>query len=152
MRDREETIAHEMRYCQHYDPAGRFMTGGKQPHGKCKAGIVYDEAFPDYKVPCVNGFLGKGENSQEQQRQLCPQWIQRTREMGEARYDEIDEAMSAMKKVGPVVAEWRKKPPRGKNETIKCPACGGNLQLSQSSYNGHVHGKCWTVGCVSWME
>lgn len=31
-------------------------------------------------------------------------------------------------------------------------ACGGKLHLSQSSYNGHVHGKCETPDCVSWME
>jgi hypothetical protein len=28
----------------------------------------------------------------------------------------------------------------------------GWLHLSQSAYNGHVHGKCETDDCVSWME
>jgi len=33
-----------------------------------------------------------------------------------------------------------------------CPVCDGKLHLSHSSYNGHVHGRCETEGCVSWME
>lgn len=28
----------------------------------------------------------------------------------------------------------------------------GRLHLSQSSYNGHVHGRCETDDCVRWME
>lgn len=54
--------------------------------------------------------------------------------------------------VTPVVSEWRRKPPTGKQEVIECPACKGRLHLSQSAYNGHVHGHCETQGCVSWME
>ena len=38
-------------------------------------------------------------------------------------------------------------------ETVDCPACKtGQLHLSIARYNGHVHGKCSTEGCVSWME
>ncbi len=37
---------------------------------------------------------------------------------------------------------------------IDCPACGGTecLSFSRSSYNGHIHARCATDGCVSWME
>lgn len=36
---------------------------------------------------------------------------------------------------------------------MACPVCKtGKLQYSRSSYNGHVHGKCETPGCVAWME
>lgn len=38
------------------------------------------------------------------------------------------------------------------SETVECPACKGRLHLSISAYNGHVHGRCGTAGCVSWME
>lgn len=36
---------------------------------------------------------------------------------------------------------------------IACPCCdGGKLRYSVASYNGHMHGRCSTQGCVSWME
>lgn len=53
-----------------------------------------------------------------------------------------------------VASAWRvkPKPAQDRYEVIECPICRGKLHLSQSSYNGHVHGKCETEGCVSWME
>ena len=53
-----------------------------------------------------------------------------------------------------VAAEWRvkPKPKQDRRGVVECPACKGKLHLSQSSYNGHVHGNCETTGCVSWME
>lgn len=41
---------------------------------------------------------------------------------------------------------------RGVRGTIECPKCGARLHYTISSYNGHVHGKCETQGCVSWMQ
>ena len=36
---------------------------------------------------------------------------------------------------------------------IPCPArCGGTLRYTVASVNGHMHGRCSTNGCVSWME
>lgn len=36
---------------------------------------------------------------------------------------------------------------------MKCPVCNeGELRYSRASYNGHVHAKCSTQGCVAWME
>lgn len=36
---------------------------------------------------------------------------------------------------------------------IPCPCCeSGELRYSVASYNGHMHGRCSTAGCVSWME
>lgn len=53
-----------------------------------------------------------------------------------------------------VASAWRVKPKplKDRREVVKCPVCKGKLHLSQSSYNGHVHGKCETKGCLSWME
>lgn len=53
-----------------------------------------------------------------------------------------------------VASEWRVKPKPAENRTgvVECPICKGRLHLSQSSYNGHVHGKCETQDCVAWME
>lgn len=41
---------------------------------------------------------------------------------------------------------------QGEAEVVACPVCGGRLHLTQSAYNGHVHGKCSTPDCVNWME
>lgn len=66
---------------------------------------------------------------------------------------EIAASMDRMRVVMTAIADWRKAKPRGKQTVIDCPTkCGGKLHLSQSSYNGHVHGQCTTDGCVSWME
>jgi len=36
---------------------------------------------------------------------------------------------------------------------MDCPICKtGKLKYSRSSYNGHVHARCSTEKCVSWME
>lgn len=36
---------------------------------------------------------------------------------------------------------------------MPCPVCNrGTLRYSRAGYNGHVHGKCSTDGCVAWME
>jgi len=53
-----------------------------------------------------------------------------------------------------VASKWRVKgkPATNRSEVVECPACKGRLHLSQAAYNGHVHGKCETDGCVSWME
>ena len=61
--------------------------------------------------------------------------------------------MDRMQIVQVGIADWRKAH-KGKSasEVVECPACNGKLHLSISSYNGHVHGKCETAGCVSWME
>lgn len=170
--DVEEMVEWTMKYCQHYDPAGVTMIGGKEPHGFCKAGVVYLDQFgrapiEDTAQHIKSGLGGYyasagifqrmcctkgGEHSEDEQRAACPKWLRATREQGVARFNELNESTDRMRKVMPVVAVWRKKPPRGKAEVIECPACKGRLHLSQSSYNGHVHGRCETDGCVSWME
>ena len=35
---------------------------------------------------------------------------------------------------------------------IPCPACETTLHLTHAAINGHVHGRCETAGCVSFME
>ncbi len=146
--DREDTIAFEMSYCQHYTPKTIFGWGGGKATGLCGAGVCYAEVGGDtYKnKPCIDGHKLPDPTA------VCPKWDRRTREQGIERYDLAEASMNRMRLVMPVVAEWRKKPPRGKSGVIECPACKGKLHLSQASSNGHVHGRCETQGCVSWME
>jgi hypothetical protein len=35
---------------------------------------------------------------------------------------------------------------------IDCPKCKQGLRWSRSRGNGHIHAKCDTEGCLSWME
>lgn len=53
-----------------------------------------------------------------------------------------------------LASAWRTrpKPEQDRQEVVECPVCKGKLHLSQSSHNGHCHGKCETEGCVSWLE
>lgn len=42
---------------------------------------------------------------------------------------------------------------RGGMGAVACPCCNsGVIRYSVASYNGHMHGRCSTAGCVSWME
>lgn len=148
---REQRIAQTMRYCQHYDPNNMIgLRIGTKATGLCKAGVNAREHFGGAAIQwcCTKG----NDATHEQQIAACPKWLRKTREEAEARANAIDNFMNKMKLVGPAVAEWRNKPPRGKAEVIECPACKGRLHLSQASSNGHVWGKCETADCVSWME
>jgi len=43
---------------------------------------------------------------------------------------------------------------RGVGGVIDCPACSAksSLHYSIARCNGHIHARCSTPGCVSWME
>ena len=144
--NREDDIAFEMNYCQHY---GR----GKGVDMLCKAGMDLKtiQSVPTGEKgfkwgPCIGGHTLPNPH------ELCPHWIRRTRKMGEDRADALEGAMQRIAIAAPVVGEWRKKLPIGKAEVIECPVCKGRLHLSQAACNGHIHAKCETEGCLSWME
>jgi hypothetical protein len=146
MKSREQRIAFEMNYCQHY---GR----GKGADMVCSAGmdlkVTQQVAVGEKKIkwgPCIEG------HTLANPLQYCPHWLRRTREQGEKRADAIEKSIRMMEVVMPTVEVWRNKPPIGKAEVIECPECKGKLHLSQAAYNGHVFAKCETPGCVSWME
>lgn len=136
---RQKRIDFHRRYCVHYAPKGGMAAFKQTP---CALGLEVGLGAK----PCMDGHECEAPN------ELCSKWERRSLESAIERHERIEESFRRMTLVGPVVAKWRKKPPRGKQETIDCPACGGRLHLSQSSYNGHVSGKCETEGCVSWME
>jgi len=154
MKDREETIAFEMNYCQHYHPKPGLVKNS------CDKGVDIDKVRVEndsnpknpslFMRPCIAGHTLSNPTA------ACGHWIRRTREMGEARADKVQKSMEVIEKVMPVVAEWRtwtRDNRVSKQEVIECPTgCGGKLHLSQSSYNGHVRGQCTTPGCASWIE
>ena len=113
----------------------------------CEAGVAY-KSFPtgaDLQLPCL---LLRPDVPQA----TCDKYAERTQEELDAEERETNALLDRHRLVMPAVSAWRKKPPRGKQGVIECPACKGRLHLSQSAHNGHVWGKCETAGCVSWME
>jgi hypothetical protein len=135
---RKKHIEHHMNYCVHYE--GRNLGTGKS---MCTAGEPHCDV-PGLNRPGIKGHLIESHP--------CAKWRRASLESAIEWHERIEESFRRMEKVGPVVAAWRNKPPRGKQEVIECPACGGRLHLSQVASNGHVWGKCGTADCVNWME
>lgn len=146
MKSRQEHIDFDRNYCTHYAPKpglGDYCALGCDSSAMFKKAREMGEARMG---PCIGGHNCKDVHS------ICPKWERRSLEHAEARADSIEKSLRKMAVVEPAVSAWRKKAPIGKQEVIECPACKGRLHLSQSSHNGHVHGRCATPGCVSWME
>lgn len=142
----------------------------------CGAGVNYTQAFGPamgmfLRLPCVRfqelpahgrgTYIKAGEPTVLKEfdrrgqvmvpcdkfREPTEEEIQRDRADTDASFERT---MVALK----VAGQWRvrPKPAQNRREIVECPVCKGRLHLSQSAYNGHVHGRCETEGCVSWME
>ncbi len=147
---RESTIEFDRNYCTHYAPVP-----GMSKKDYCALGCGASQRMKDARAagepnmtPCIGGHTTPNVLT------LCPKWERRSLEHAERRADDMEAAMERMEIVMPVVSRWRimPRPDHDRQEVIECPKCKGRLHLSQSSYNGHVHGHCETPGCVSWME
>lgn len=147
---RESSIARDMNQCAHMRQVRLFKDGGG--HDDCKAGVLFKSVggtpWKFSALPCNLGAHFDDAAMIER----CPKWVRTTREQAEKEYDELEAVWEKTIKVIKAIALWRKKPPIGKQEVIECPECKGRLHLSQAAVNGHVHAKCETNGCVSWME
>lgn len=150
MKDRKAHIEFDRKYCEHYKPQPSSVAKDYCALG-CGASERMDagrKAGEPNMTPCIGGHKAADVLA------LCPKWERRSLEHAEKRADGIAEMLERMEVVMPVVSKWRikPKPDRDRREVIECPKCKGRLHLSQSSYNGHVHGHCETKDCVSWME
>lgn len=118
----------------------------------CKVGLNYravvggDNAGWAARLPCVP------DSPLRKDAATCDKFCAPTPEELAKEDAEDKAAWARMRVVLAGISEWRKKPPRGKQEVVECPACKGRLHLSQSRINGHIHGHCETEGCVRWME
>ena len=116
----------------------------------CEAGVDYAswDGIKYLQRPC---FLDRGQSRPGAA--ICPQIRRPTEEEMAAHGEWIERRMDVMRVVMVGIGPWREAH-RGKSvvEVVECPACKGRLHLSISAYNGHIHGHCETVGCVSWME
>lgn len=119
----------------------------------CKAGVNYKELAgvePGMikRLPC---FFYPGKIQSEvvecPMRQLIT--IEELKKEDEAVEKRMQEFMICI----PLIDEIKKKY-KGRNVRgcVDCPVCGGKLNFSHAAINGHVHGKCETENCISWME
>ena len=137
---------------------------------RCKRGVSYKVNWPTGSMPCIKllhtsarggTYLKPGEVPAEtkpfpgaDKAKPCPFYQEPTSEQVQADREE-DEAHLAKTFAGIKVAgAWRvrPKPAADRFEVVECPICKGRLHLRQSAYNGHVHGRCETEACVSWIE
>lgn len=83
----------------------------------------------------------------------CDKYERKSVEEVQAEDAELAAHMTKYLVVGPLVKRIKQEHKGNSWAGVEeCPVCKGKLHLSHAAYNGHVHGKCETEGCVSWME
>lgn len=139
-------------WCIHY----RGITG---PHGErvtsCEKGIEYSSfRTADFKTNFAQQPCFLKDNGQSKPNALpCDHLRRPTAEEIAEHKKWIEKRMTLLLTVRAGIRSWRDRY-KGKSatEVVECPACKGRLHLSIAAYNGHVHGKCETEGCASWVE
>lgn len=122
---------------------------------ECRAGVSY-ESFRDspggqLHLPCF-----RDEAVVIDATCLKCEW--KTEEEIQARLDEIEGAKNRIGTARKAIVEHLGGPWKigvgGSQGVIDCPCCkaAGALAFTRSGHNGHIHAKCRTDGCVSWME
>lgn len=135
-RKRLDPIARHMAKCIHFT--------GIWPDKQCEAGVAYDDvrdgSVRPYRLPCIDpDATTTCAKRQTPTREEAEEWRRQVSE----RFAQVSRARAA------VVADanWTVGV-----RSIPCPACdGGELRYGIAS-NGHVHARCTTDHCVSWME
>lgn len=132
-------------WCIHY----RYQRNVKSDEATCEAGVKYS-TFPKYSQrPCY--LTDKGESKPDAL--PCEHLRRPTPEEIVLHEQWLNERMNTMGIVMEGIHDWRQKNKgRSHQEVVTCTVCQGRLHLSIAAYNGHVHVRCETVGCVSWVE
>jgi len=110
----------------------------------CKAGVNLKELPKGIGQPCY--WCSHGQTK-------CEKWEPQT--VQEIVDDEkaMQEAMARMRLSCALVSRIRQEKKGTDWSGVEtCPACQGRLHLTHAAYNGHIHGRCETEGCLSWME
>lgn len=142
---RKDPILRKMNVCANF-------TGIQ--HDVCKAGVNYltvreqkTDTTP-FRFAC---FQDEAEGL------TCPRAHFPTREEAEQEHRE-DEAIFARTNLAHRAAHDDAKAKRfgkgqGGADSVECPVCQkGRIYYRVSGYNGHMHARCETEGCVAWME
>lgn len=132
-------------FCNHY----RAMS----EHTTCAAGIAYEtfKGIPFDKRPCFDRRDGAERLSCGKLEMPTPEQVAQEEAEIEARIKHLGEARKAI--VESLGGPWKRGMP-GSQGVVDCPVCKGEktLHFSRAGYNGHIHARCKTSECVSWME
>ncbi|MBT2299214.1 hypothetical protein J7E70_01930 [Variovorax paradoxus] len=153
------------------------FNGVRDASSTCGAGVNYHLTFGDQRpglflrMPCImfytkpahrrGTYVKPGEPTVREEvnrrGETCMECAQRQEPTDEqVARDRVDSEAALARAVAGIriASTWRAKPKpaRDRAEVVVCPICNGKLHLSQSALNGHVHGRCETDGCISWME
>ena len=120
-------------------------------HDVCGVGVPYASVRPKTGggLPCFRGFdMAGGE---------CPRVEWPSRDEAEKEAVEEGAAFARTMLACSAAHEDAKAKKFGKGhggaDSLPCPVCTtGRLYYRVAGYNGHMHAKCETEGCVSWME
>lgn len=119
-------------WCRHYR-AISYKT--------CHAGVVYDELAISAKLPCWG----------DADRTPCAKFASWTEAENAERAARLAERLERMCKAMVAIDEEHKRS-KTWGGRIKCPNCDGTLAWSKARSNGHVHARCSTPDCVSFMQ
>ena len=130
-------------FCNHY----RAMS----EHETCSAGVAYDsmKGMAWETRPCFSKPGDAPKPGCDLVQLPTPEELAADEAEMRERLEKIGKARQAI--VSACGGPWKKGKPSIVG-AIDCPNCGGKLNYSRAGYNGHVHARCATPGCVSWME
>lgn len=122
-------------------------------HDECRAGVKYDDVQVAGKgLPCIRGTkpFDRGESLQ------CDKRRWHTDEEIRQRVAESDASMERFMLAMAVIHADMEQHGYGKGNggisEVICPNCSKTLRYSVAGYNGHIHARCETDGCVAFMQ
>ncbi len=121
----------------------------------CKAGVEYDTVILGKGTALVSFPCFQDRNPQNAKCEKCvfrtPEEIAQAEADDAKMFEDMTKARSAI--VQSCGGKWKRGDP-GRQGKVNCPVCQGvdSLQYTRAGYNGHIHARCKTDGCVSWME
>lgn len=139
MKEPRSRVERIMNQCTHF-------TGVQ--HDTCSAGLKYSEARGAGKLPCLRDYADGA---------TCPRAQFQTRDEAEKQAAQDDAAFARTMLAHRAAHDDAKAKHFGKGQggadSCACPVCEkGRIYYRVAGYNGHMHAKCETDGCVSWME
>lgn len=133
-------------WCKHYSGTSRNET--------CRAGVNYGQLADDSRPGMLNRLPCLRTHFKEDVVAECKLREWHTLEEIAERVEKSRASMMRTVTARQTIIDHliaNGKPTRSVAGQIACPICNGTLRFSIAS-NGHCHGHCSTVGCVSWME
>jgi hypothetical protein len=122
-----------MATCQHFN--------GVMNH-TCHAGLAYPKG---QALPCIAPF------SPNITQPSCPKYLATTLDILMEQEKEWEEIFAKTNRARQAIVDATKGE-RNRSGHITCPICMDGQLGFRVHHNGHIHAKCATKGCVSWME